>query len=292
VARFAYDPKRRRVEKVTGAGTTTYTYSRDNVIRVSTTGVTAHFVYGPEIDELLAQEGGSATTYLHRDGHGSVVRETDASGATQFSRNYDAWGGPQSGAERSGAAFTGREWDPETGLYNYRARYYDPTVGRFLSEDPIFDTGSLYAYVGNDPVNWSDPTGLIRVTGNWCGPNWTGGQRGSYNPERGDSYVPPADTTDAACRTHDICYYRCRNGFPCDKAARANCMTVCDRQLSWNMLPLMTVQSLTVSSWDFWIYNWMQHNTWPDPGSDRSCGCPSPPPPPPAAPCTRVGCPL
>lgn len=59
--------------------------------------------------------------------------------------------------------FTGREWDKETGLYYYNARYYDPMEGRFVSKDPIgFDGGdvNLYAYVRNNPVNLKDPSGL------------------------------------------------------------------------------------------------------------------------------------
>jgi len=59
-------------------------------------------------------------------------------------------------------AFTGREWDPETGLYYYRARYYDPKIGRFISEDPIgFAAGTnFYNYVENNPVRYTDPYGL------------------------------------------------------------------------------------------------------------------------------------
>ena len=62
-------------------------------------------------------------------------------------------------------AFTGREWDPETGLHYYRARYYDPKSGRFLSEDPIGFQGGInfYAYVDNNPVNFFDPTGLLKA---------------------------------------------------------------------------------------------------------------------------------
>ena len=59
--------------------------------------------------------------------------------------------------------FTGREWDKETGLYYYRARYYDPKGGRFIGKDPIgFNGGdvNLYRYVSNNPVNWRDPSGL------------------------------------------------------------------------------------------------------------------------------------
>jgi len=63
-------------------------------------------------------------------------------------------------------AFTAKKYDPETGLYFYRARYYDPTQGRFLTKDPIGFAGgdvNLYAYVGNNPVNWVDPSGLLCV---------------------------------------------------------------------------------------------------------------------------------
>jgi len=64
--------------------------------------------------------------------------------------------------------FTARKYDPETGLYFYRARYYDPTQGRFLTRDPIGFAGgiNLYAYVGNNPVNWIDPWGLLKYNTN------------------------------------------------------------------------------------------------------------------------------
>jgi len=57
--------------------------------------------------------------------------------------------------------FTGREYDAETGLYFYRARYYSPELGRFLQADPLdLDDENTYTYCYNDPVNYSDPYGL------------------------------------------------------------------------------------------------------------------------------------
>jgi RHS repeat-associated protein len=66
----------------------------------------------------------------------------------------------------------------------YRARYYDPTIGRFLSEDPIRFWGGVdfYKYVDNSPTNMTDPSGKLPIHGNWCGPNWTGGRIEQYDP--------------------------------------------------------------------------------------------------------------
>ena len=66
--------------------------------------------------------------------------------------------------------FTGREYDEESGLYNYRARAYSPTIGRFLQRDPIgyYDSMNLFQYVGNNPVNYVDPWGLYEYdTTSW-----------------------------------------------------------------------------------------------------------------------------
>jgi RHS repeat-associated protein len=160
-ARFSYDPLGRRVEKVAGSVTASFTYDRDNILREMQGATTLKYVHGRSADEPLAADGGTALEYFHRDGLGSIVKVTDAAGAVTLAREYDAWGILQAGGGEPGYAFTGREWDPETGLYYYRARYYDAATGRFLATDPVkgFDR-SAYAYVRNNPVRYVDPTGM------------------------------------------------------------------------------------------------------------------------------------
>jgi RHS repeat-associated protein len=90
-----------------------------------------------------------------------VIALTDGSGAVTQVNTYDEYGMP--GASNSGRfGYTGQMWLPEAGLYHYRARAYAPGLGRFLQPDPIgYRAGmNLYAYVGNDPVNWTDPLGM------------------------------------------------------------------------------------------------------------------------------------
>ncbi len=87
---------------------------------------------------------------------------TDSNRASIWGYLYDGFGQIQGGGAIGGYTFTGREWDPETGLYYYRARYYDPRLGRFISEDPILWAGgeNFYSYVKNRPATLSDPQGL------------------------------------------------------------------------------------------------------------------------------------
>ena len=121
-------------------------------------------MHGPGIDEPLARiDGGrTAAAYYHADGLGSILKTTDGAGNAVHAYRITTPGEPSRPGAEPGYAFTGREWDPETGLYYYRARYYDPKVGRFISEDPIgFEGGvNFYAYVENNPANAIDPLGL------------------------------------------------------------------------------------------------------------------------------------
>jgi RHS repeat-associated protein len=165
VARFGYDPLGRRVEKVAAGTTIAYVYDDLSILKeTNSSSGPVRYVHAPGIDEPLIAEkfASGAVAYYHADGLGSIVSTSDAGGSVSSSRRYDAWGTLEVGDDQPGYAFTGREWDPETGLYYYRARYYDPKLGRFLSEDPLrFANGaSLYPYVLNNPVNFLDPFGF------------------------------------------------------------------------------------------------------------------------------------
>ena len=165
VGRFAYDPLGRRVEKVVGAVTTSFAYEQEDIIREIHGGAAIAYVHGRGFDEPLSAESGGAPSYLHRDGLGSIVALSNAVGAASSLRQYDAWGNVEVGANESGYSFTGREWDVEIGLYYYRARYYAPSIGRFISEDPIgFGGGAnFFAYVRGRVTTHNDPLGLLPV---------------------------------------------------------------------------------------------------------------------------------
>jgi RHS repeat-associated protein len=164
LARFTYDGWGRRAQKIVGAVTRSYVYDGPNIIeeRLSS-GQTYDYVHGPGIDRPLAmRDQASVVSYYLADHLGSIVQTTNAAAAVTLTREYDPWGNPIQGSAASGYAFTGREWDPETGLYYFRARYLDPKAGRFLNEDPIGLRGglNLYRYVENNPVRYVDPSGL------------------------------------------------------------------------------------------------------------------------------------
>ena len=121
---------------------------------------------GLNIDERFTRTDSAGTRYFLEDGIGSTVALADASATLQTQYTYEAFGK----ATSSGAAstnpcrFTGRE-DDGTGVYYYRARYYNTTLQRFISEDPLGLRGgdaNLYKYVGDDPIDFTDPFGLGR----------------------------------------------------------------------------------------------------------------------------------
>ena len=125
----------------------------------------ARYSHGDQVDQPLAvKRAGIGFFYYHADHQGSIINLTNSSGTIANSYLYDAYGRTLTVFESVSQPFTytGRELDSESGLYYYRARYYDPNTGRFLGEDPIgFAAGdqNLYRYVLNNPVNLTDPDG-------------------------------------------------------------------------------------------------------------------------------------
>ena len=163
---FKYDPFGRRIQKTTTAGTTNSVYDGANVVdEYSASGaLVAKYAQGQGIDEPLGMWRNNSITYYHADGLGSITSLTDTTGTAQGYYSYDSFGKPVGSPSNvtNPYRYTGREWDSETNLYYYRARYYDPLMGRFVSEDPVrFHGGdNFYVYVENGPVDRVDPLGL------------------------------------------------------------------------------------------------------------------------------------
>jgi RHS repeat-associated protein len=163
---FKYDPFGRRIYKSSSAGTSVYAYDGDKLVEETNAsgGVAARYSQAQRIDEPLAMLRSGATSYYHADGLGSVTSLSSAAGSIANTYTYDSFGNltASTGSLTNPFRYTARESDTETGLYYYRARYYDPGTGRFLKEDPIrFQGGTnFYPYVSNNPAFSKDPYGL------------------------------------------------------------------------------------------------------------------------------------
>jgi RHS repeat-associated protein len=163
---FKYDPFGKRIYKSSSAGTSIYAYDGDNLIEETNSSgtVVARYEQTQSVDEPIAILRSSATSYYHEDGLGSVTSLSNGAGSLAQTYTFDSYGKQtaSSGSLVNSFQYTGREFDTETGLYYYRARYYDPVAGRFLSEDPLQTGGGdadFYRYSSDDPTNVSDPYG-------------------------------------------------------------------------------------------------------------------------------------
>jgi RHS repeat-associated protein len=161
---FRYDPFGRRIQKSGPLGTTNYLYSGLSLVEEldGSGNILARYTQGRTIDEPLAELRSGTTSYYEQDGVNSVSSLSNAAGALANTYSYDSFGKATStGTLTNPFQYTGREFDSETGIYYYRARYFDPSAGRFLSEDPARLRGGVnfYAYTRNRPVLLTDPSG-------------------------------------------------------------------------------------------------------------------------------------
>lgn len=206
VTTFRYDALGRRIEKVADAEGQSpevmrYFHAGWRVVeeRDGASSTVATWVYGKYVDEVLTMRrvvppgtpghpgGGNpelADYWYHADDQHSVVAITDAVGGVVERYEYNDYGQPllfdSSGTPLTASAvgnvvmFTGRWYDAETGLYEYRTRYLDPTSGRFITRDPIgtwgdpVNLGNAYTYAGNNPWTFVDPFGLQSATGRFA----------------------------------------------------------------------------------------------------------------------------
>ncbi|MGH8248746.1 MAG: RHS repeat domain-containing protein, partial [Gammaproteobacteria bacterium] len=161
---FTYDAFGRRIEKAVNGATTGFIYDgAQAVAELKGTALDTVYHTGLLIDEVLARYGSSGNRSLLTDALMSTIAQTDDSQNAANFYAYSPYGeastlGPDGG---NSLQYTGRENDG-TGLYYYRARYYDPVLKRFVSEDPIGLLGgiNLYAYVEGNPISSTDPLGL------------------------------------------------------------------------------------------------------------------------------------
>jgi len=164
---FAYDAVGRRRSRNVGGVTTRYQYDGLNILReLNGTIQTASYFTGLGLDEVFSRTDSAGTSAYLNDALNSVVALTDVAGVKKTSYGYDAYGNTSTSGAANGnkLQYTGRENDG-TGLYYMRARYYSPTLHRFVSSDPIGLRGGIntYAYVGGDPVSNIDPLGLDNI---------------------------------------------------------------------------------------------------------------------------------
>ena len=200
---YGYDARGRRVARSVNGMVERYHYSGNDVLFDTNEdpALTTRYINLPgAIDQkLYAVQGNQQYVYL-RDHLGTIWKVIDQDGAVVQNYAYDSFGqvlGNNSSLPNR-YTYTGREIEPEAGLYYYRARFYDAGVGRFVEEDRINNfllSVNAYIYNENSPVDLSDPYGNGPWYGNYCGPGSNKWQ------------LPFVDGgVDFACWQHDLCY--------------------------------------------------------------------------------------
>jgi RHS repeat-associated protein len=168
-ANYVYNGSGQRVKKDVNGAVTIFHYSLSGQIISESTGtglITAEYVYLN--GQPLAKMEGTNTYYYHNDHLATPQKMTDSTGAVKWSADYKPFGEAtidQASTITNNLRFPGQYYDAETGLhYNY-FRDYNSAIGRYYQVDPIGLRGgiNLYRYVGDNPVNWIDPWGLVNA---------------------------------------------------------------------------------------------------------------------------------
>ena len=230
IASYEYDALNRRIRKDAGGAVTEYVYLPEGLYsEYDGTGTeTKRYLYNPQatfMTDPLAMIQGTNAYYYHNDHLGTPQLMTDATQHVVWQAEYSAFGEANMTihAVTNNLRFPGQYYDAETGLhYNYH-RFYDPGVGKYFTPDPIGLAGgiNLYVYVENNPINFTDPTGLK------CGPGPLG-----MTPLLD---FPGGNNFRKCCAGHDDCYTKQECQKPrkqCDDEFYQCMRDVCAR--SWN----------------------------------------------------------
>jgi RHS repeat-associated protein len=170
IAQYEYDDEGKRIRSVTSKGTINYFYDGDQVLYETDQNnkLIAEYTYN-DAGQPVSMDKDGKRYYYHYNAHGDVIALTDESGNIVAQYHYDAWGniisqeGPM--ASENPYRYAGYRYDEETNMYYLLARYYNPSIQRFISVDPQSGkldnpiTQNQYVYANNNPIMFVDPDG-------------------------------------------------------------------------------------------------------------------------------------